>query len=614
MAYIRPDEFGYASYDNLSRLLAKSTYSDQSAIYPVGGYDATNTLEPNASTHPQLFSAFSGRVQQGAIAVSCAVPLVPPKMFFGGGGYTIGITKGFNYYEPGIQLINSLPDIFAGNLMQSTRNYVNGLSAIKQAAHITCYASAEQSSLIAESYGGIVTNTNQQVVMSDELVPLYIQPTSSGERVRTGTTRQIANITTDTTTISLSPNIIFDKPYDEPPLIFILPGSVPCALWTMNKDTNGKFVSATVVGGYSYNTSTLKADVWEGGTFSYVIAANEIPTLFDDNPSAYVDQDYGMQFFNENGDVTYDSRYETCYAGALNANLTTNAAWKYIQPRNPTLFANKIVFGKANLFTRKKFSGIALNSTNSYTGFTWSCYQSLTVDQMGAYNGTQIMLGVYTDGVDMLNMSPTSYLRGNAITAMGINANFNDWRREAIVAYLTDEYYQTERRLDFRGLVTYQAKAGAIKSPENKLVLKPVTARQITTKSRVFTISKKLSITPLQVIDTSVNGFAINVAPKSGQLETDNGGNDTNVRFSSFINIGLSGLNQYDVLYRAYDDELSREFVDAEIEAEKQNLEMTFSNPYIYWTADANIGDGLSSSMTIALSGMKITTGAKLRP
>lgn len=612
MAYIRPDEFGYASYDSLGRMLAKSTFVDESAIYALGGYDATSSVVPNSTTHPDIYAKLSGRLKKGKITVSAAVPLSAPYMGLGGhGSAMIGMTQGLNYIEPGKVLLNSVPSIFAGNTFSESRTYVNGININKQQAHVTCYSSAEAGALSPSEYGGIVTNNEQQVVMSDELIPMYVQPMANGQRIRMAMTEQIGATTTPGN-YSPSPNIIFDKPYDEPPLIFILPGSVPVALWTMNKDSNGKFVSATVVGGYIMDNSSVRATQYVGGSFSYVIATNEIPTLFDDNPSAFVDQDYGMQFFNEDGDVTYDSRYETCYASALPANVGTVSNWKYIPGIGSNNIATRIGFGQAALPSKRKFGGVALNSTNAFTGFTWACYQHTTVNGTAAYGGTQMMLGVFTDGADLITRVTTSHERGMFFTAQGINLNFNDYKREVIVAFLTDEYYQYERKMSFNSSGKWFAAAGQIKSPENKMLFGQSLTPLMSTSASLYTLSKALKVPVTSFITTRVSQIQTNIPPKSGQLETDNGATDYNQRLTSFLNIGMQSSNRLSV-FEAYDSQADRDDVDLYLELIRAgNLGGGFSTTVF---ASANLYDGQSSALYVNVTtSANITSTARVSP
>ena len=394
----------------------------------------------------------------------------------------------------------------------------------------------------------------------------------------------------------------------------------------MNKDAQGKFVSATVIGGYAFNNASIKADQWEGGTFSYIITKTEVPNLYDVNPSAFVDQDFGMQFFNDAGDVTYDSRYETCYAESTTARPVTYTGWRYFDGTvtggqiRSTGIANSMIFGRGNIpRTGKQFDGIALNSTCAFTQISWASYAYGVVNLNTFYLGTQLMIGVFTDGNDLLNLASTSYERGMFNTAQGFNVEFCG-KRDVILGYFGDEFYPYERRLEFGKSSTklISTIAKQIKSPDNKLTFghASVNPKYISFRAQLYPISKKLTFAyAAKLFSSKVSRIYPNVAPKNGQLETDNGGIDTLAKNVSFLNIGTSPTqNKFGLFQYRYDQQFEIDYVDSVIASETAAELGTFDSaiyvPTIF--SYANISDGQGARLSFDPFVTLFSTTAKI--
>ncbi|MPS48556.1 hypothetical protein [Methylobacillus sp.] len=109
--------------------------------------------------------------------------------------------------------------------------------------------------------------------------------------------------------VSIEPNIIFPVAFDTPPLIFITESKDPIALYSINRNAQGKYVSATVIGHYQrvtneeYMHHTYATAV--ASHFSYFLVHEDMPEW-----SLRPTDNVGMQVFNAEEKLLYDSRYQ----------------------------------------------------------------------------------------------------------------------------------------------------------------------------------------------------------------------------------------------------------------------------------------------------------------
>lgn len=140
----------------------------------------------------------------------------------------------------------------------------------------------------------------------------YLQQDTSGNWLKSGTATSMASdskFSRGTYTPPDTPmNVVFDKPYDAPPLIFIKDCTGGISLRSFTKNANGKYIGASVVarateanlglstGGYGYYTANTY-------TFNYFIVSQEDPPI--------AAASHGIKVWSDTGSKVFDSSYIT---------------------------------------------------------------------------------------------------------------------------------------------------------------------------------------------------------------------------------------------------------------------------------------------------------------
>jgi len=214
-----------------------------------------------------------------------------------------------------------------------------------------------------------------------------VHPTSTGDRLRTSTASSLSfpqwqyGAGTTSYTQPTGPNIIFDQPYDTPPLIFITSSSGPIAMNFMNRDGNGKYISASICA-----HGTLQGrNSWEGVgaygqntvSFTYFIVSDETPIYGNI-------ADYGVRVFDSTGAKMYDS---------------TNVMPNFVTISLPTPWMQLTWSGNSGSFqsfngytiTKQLNQGVCINNFNPFVGY--SEYISAYIGNQG--NGPLTFFGRY---------------------------------------------------------------------------------------------------------------------------------------------------------------------------------------------------------------------------
>lgn len=188
-----------------------------------------------------------------------------------------------------------------------------------------------------------------------------VHPTSTGSRIRSATATTLdmpdygvlGNVSFTQPT---GPNIIFDQAYINPPLIFITQSSGPIAFNFMNRDANGRYVSASIVAASSLSApgefTGLAFFTINTYTFSYFIVSDE-PPIYGATSS------YGVRVFDEDGNKTYDS------TNFMPSFFSLSIAMPYV-----SLDADRYYrWYNGASFTKSPSHGVCINSLNAFTGY-----------------------------------------------------------------------------------------------------------------------------------------------------------------------------------------------------------------------------------------------------
>jgi len=213
----------------------------------------------------------------------------------------------------------------------------------------------------------------------------YLHPNSAGSTIRSATATSIPSTPPPNWVEAVTyfdqptgPNIIFDQPHTNPPLIFIQSSTGPIAMNFMNRDVNGKYVSASIVASSSFTDPgyPIGASFWGSNTYSftYFIVSDDLPVYGD---SAI----YGIKVWGEGGDTIFDSSY---YVAPLQTLLiqtpyyNLDADWYSRQYNNTT-------------FNIPPTHGICINNFQAITGRMtyWS------ISFAGNYFGPHALAGRY---------------------------------------------------------------------------------------------------------------------------------------------------------------------------------------------------------------------------
>lgn len=217
-----------------------------------------------------------------------------------------------------------------------------------------------------------------------------VHPASSGVRLRQSTASGLAMPNHGITAADVrftqptGPNIIFDKPYDNPPLIFITASSGPISLGYMTRDASGKYIGASVNARKSITSNgDFGVAYWADNTYSftYFIVSDESPVYGGSS-------DYGIRVFDANGGKLYDSSnfMPNFLSGAIQAPYSSLDSDGYYR-----------TYGSVT-FTKSESLGVCINNLNPFTGY--GEYISFAADGTGF--GPLSFFGRY------LQVSPTS--------------------------------------------------------------------------------------------------------------------------------------------------------------------------------------------------------------
>jgi hypothetical protein len=188
----------------------------------------------------------------------------------------------------------------SGNQANAFQMYLEAAATHIHAFGVTQYASG---------YGFACNSANASIAVSNEYKGFSIHNNSAGSKIRTGSAIGLAflpAVGNNSTTFSqpTGVNIVFDKPYDAPPLIFIVESSGPIALNFISHDGNGKYVGAEIIPAATISNSGdargVAAYTNNSVTFSYFLVSSEAPQY----PSINT---YGMKVFSSSNECIFDS-------------------------------------------------------------------------------------------------------------------------------------------------------------------------------------------------------------------------------------------------------------------------------------------------------------------
>jgi len=237
------------------------------------------------------------------------------------------------------------------------------------------------------NYGFMARGANAgQLAISDAYRVYTVHPNSAGAKIRTATASSLVmpvsfgESTFSTYTQSTDANIIFDKPYSQPPLIFITASSGMIAMNYMLRDANGLFIGASIVAAATFVDQGIKGvGAYQSNTytFSYFIVSDEVPVYV---PT----ENYGMRVFNSSGGKVFDS-------GSFVPNFyAVSVASPYL-----TIEANRTFANYNNVaFSRGANQGVCINNLHAISGF--SSYSSLNRNG-GSYIGPMTFMGRFMD-------------------------------------------------------------------------------------------------------------------------------------------------------------------------------------------------------------------------
>jgi hypothetical protein len=310
---------GFINKDGvLTNPIANVYYSG--AFFPQGSYTTTlskaetiaglgidtadktaNNYDPIVISTPLSRSDYTYVASDNKIPVNCGAT---------GFGYYDGL--GFKYTEPTGVLRSQRYPLYGNN---SAATYVT----IAQKPSLCRRFTTRYSKTNTDNYGVYVYGqygSGYGLVLDHSKAPLLLHRTTGGKVLATGTANSYppgsdSIASKSFGSIDIAGNVIFPKPFTDPPLIFITYSSGPIALYSMNKDANGKYVSATLICDTGRkadpNTATLGFS-WVGlsksATFTYFIVSEEVPTTVSTD-------NFGMRVYDSTGTkVLFRNDYE----------------------------------------------------------------------------------------------------------------------------------------------------------------------------------------------------------------------------------------------------------------------------------------------------------------
>jgi hypothetical protein len=233
-------------------------------------------------------------------------------------------------------------------------------------------------------YGFAGNNGAGSLAVSNEYKGFSIHKNSLGSKIRSGSASGLAwlpalGANSTTFTQPTGANIVFDKGYDAPPLIFITESSGPIALNFITRDSFGKYVGAQIVPAATLLNSGdargVAAFTNNSCTFSYFIVSSE--------PAQYSDvNDFGMKVFNASSECIFDS----------SAFIPSIHSWTIAKPYfcldSDMFYRNHAAY---TLTFSSLYTGVCINNFPAFAGTT--SYASWAIS--GVYGGPINFCGRY---------------------------------------------------------------------------------------------------------------------------------------------------------------------------------------------------------------------------
>lgn len=303
--------------------------------------------------------------------------------------YTTGVVSNGIYYAP--SRYETLSGGWSGTL--DFDRYKAGLKVSTLAGYQYSFGTLSNNQL---GYGMAVYNESNNVVVTTNAAPLYIQPTTTGGLTKTATASSVGvaqstfltkfdNVRYFTFSETTS-TITFDKAYVKPPLIFLTNSNgIPVAIWGYNKNASGLFTGVTLTTSGT-PSGTVPTDVpyqYIGNSFwgfkNSQSTTVEVMVVSDEYPDYISDTSWGVQTFNASGDVTFDSRISIAGVNTSNRSIPY---WRSRIVDN----GSSAAFYKDQLNTTSwTESGlnraVCLNSFQAVTGFLSEIVNSERVNQ-----------------------------------------------------------------------------------------------------------------------------------------------------------------------------------------------------------------------------------------
>lgn len=305
-----------------------------------------------------------------------STPTAPLTWGFTGYIYDVVTTAGAPSFD-GTSYIPAAPYWISqsGNQAYALQLYCEAAATHIHAFGVTQYASG---------YGFACNSANASIAVSNEYKGFSIHKDSGGSKIRTGSATGLAflpgiynNQTTFTQPHGI--NIVFDKPYDAPPLIFIVESSGPIALNFISRDANGKYVGAEIIPAATISSSGdargTAAYTNNSATFSYFIVSSEAPHYPETNA-------YGMKVFSSSNECIFDS---TSFIPAI---ASVSIPKPYFSLDADMYFRNH---STSSFTIPSAWYGVCINNMNAFTGTT--AYASWAIN--GVYGGPINFCGRY---------------------------------------------------------------------------------------------------------------------------------------------------------------------------------------------------------------------------
>jgi hypothetical protein len=272
----------------------------------------------------------------------------------------------------------------------------------------------------SSGFGLEVLNSAGQTVLSSEAVPIFIQPKTDNTFKRTVSCRSYGlddsvNVIKNSRYASYAysfaekaSNLVFDKAYDKPPLIFVVDSqSIPVAIWGYETDVDGKYIGATITSSaLPYGTVPTRfpytyipeSSAWRFGTDQTVDI--EVVLVSDEYPDYLTPPSYGMQVYNSAGNVTFDSRLSPVAFSVDNRNIPY---WRARQVG--TSFFRSAQYYKDHLdynsYTKSGLdTAVCLNSFQAATGYLCDLVTRNGGDELWNFNLYGRYVGVSKNGTD----------------------------------------------------------------------------------------------------------------------------------------------------------------------------------------------------------------------